>query len=1191
MLHKVTEDDGGLLHNEFYTYCTLCSDQFGQPKKIDRKNVQRHFRTKTHLKFKARYERQGAPAVNNTNQACEVTEVALMSDNYDYSANTSIPPWELPNMSFKASCIDANVVYTPSPDKLVERPYSGSEYEAARNPRQEELGIDSDDLFEASREQGGPSISSSEQESSSDTSDSDSGDDLESEFDMGNRSEDTYGMSFDQHVIVDGTNDWSPWPSKSMFLADLIMNSKRLKFTRRQMRVLLAYARETQGRGVPSLKSLKKTQSALKNKLGNPMIRKVSPNGNIFYMNQIIKGIAQDMANPYLRKYMNFYPHFDGNRMSEVWHGSKMLCDAPDHLLTPMIRYNGKIFYVNELVKRKNDWFLPLRWIMMDERCEPCAIGYKVGEQPGGLHVHNDRRIIVPVSGFCQSFPELMAHKIIPEFDDDSQSFLTGMPHPLRDLAKSQPVYSIPIILFMDDVSGNITRQWNKHISSYISNGALARQVLHSEYSVRFVLTSKHAEAAELMHGIREDLRESFRYPIVAFDCEAQEEVLIRPYPLFSSADNPMQAEQCSCPLQNANIFCRTCHVGGTNEFKQSEMGYATLFRPGEMRTPTQTLGRINALLDMSIQAAQKTRIKDQARDWGVKDTLGQIVIDKLVDMGQKLRTTSRTNAEITATLQTELEIARHKGCVNAFLDMDDLGFNVHEDTPTEILHTILLGVVKYFWGQTVFVLSKPHRMHLLETRLGSIDVAGLNIDSILEGYICHYTGSLIGKHFKILAQVMPFACYDLVHCDLFEVWLLLGQLTGLLWYTEINHVDNYLVELQAIIDEFLTAAARCSPSIIVHKPKFHFLVHLPMYIRRFGPAILFSTERFESFHGVFRAGSLFSNHHAPSRDIAEYFVGLDRLKHICSGGYWQDSTGWRQASPLVQNFISEHKEFSNLIGFPSATKHPGFVTTLPSKSPLLSYKYWHEFSANKSIYLFNAPCLDINRDIYFCVLSVTSKTGDTIKVGSNVLFQREFGQVKSLFACKTSDGGTRHFAAIKHYHISPVKHTVFNMPILMLEHNSNVSCIPIQDIICPINIQHDCVESRNCSQYQVTERQEREDTSRTQNRVQHLDDGRFVLNIHGLHNASHIRQALPPSLVQWRGLNVDPVEVRHAAVQKLAEASTNKVIQAEARKAAKNAFSTIVHGKSGDLESQNSAITISSSGQGIKRRRTTHKA
>jgi hypothetical protein len=58
----------------------------------------------------------------------------------------------------------------------------------------------------------------------------------------------------------------------------------------------------------------------------------------------------------------------------------------------------------------------------------------------------------------------------------------------------------------MDDVSGNKTKQWNKHISTYISNGALTREVLNSEYSVQFVLTSKHASPSELMQGIREDL-------------------------------------------------------------------------------------------------------------------------------------------------------------------------------------------------------------------------------------------------------------------------------------------------------------------------------------------------------------------------------------------------------------------------------------------------------------------------------------------------------------------------------------------------------------------------------------------------------------------------------------------------------------------------------------------------------------
>ncbi|KAI0631690.1 hypothetical protein C8Q77DRAFT_1017536, partial [Trametes polyzona] len=69
-------------------------------------------------------------------------------------------------------------------------------------------------------------------------------------------------------------------------------------------------------------------------------------------------------------------------------------------------------------------------------------------------------------------------------------------------------------------------------------------------------------------------------------------------------------------------------------------------------------------------------------------------------------------------------------------------------------------------------------------------------------------------------------------------------------------------------------------------KPKFHFLVHLPVYIQRFGPAILFSTERYESFNHVFRLSSVYSNRQAPSRDSCRAFAGNDIVKHIVSGGF-----------------------------------------------------------------------------------------------------------------------------------------------------------------------------------------------------------------------------------------------------------------------------------------------------------------
>jgi hypothetical protein len=78
-----------------------------------------------------------------------------------------------------------------------------------------------------------------------------------------------------------------------MFLADQLMNSRRLKFTRRQMRAVLAYARETGGRDIPSYKALRKAQAKMRNILGNPTTRKVSSLGNVFYMNCITGGLAQ----------------------------------------------------------------------------------------------------------------------------------------------------------------------------------------------------------------------------------------------------------------------------------------------------------------------------------------------------------------------------------------------------------------------------------------------------------------------------------------------------------------------------------------------------------------------------------------------------------------------------------------------------------------------------------------------------------------------------------------------------------------------------------------------------------------------------------------------------------------------------------------------------------------------------------
>lgn len=76
------------------------------------------------------------------------------------------------------------------------------------------------------------------------------------------------------------------------------------------------------------------------------------------------------------------------------------------------------------------------------------------------------------------------------------------MPHPFREKAGNKKVYAVPVIVFMDDVSGNTSKQWNKHFNVYISNGTIPRETLDKEFSTRFVTTSQHVPPAELMRGV-----------------------------------------------------------------------------------------------------------------------------------------------------------------------------------------------------------------------------------------------------------------------------------------------------------------------------------------------------------------------------------------------------------------------------------------------------------------------------------------------------------------------------------------------------------------------------------------------------------------------------------------------------------------------------------------------------------------
>ena len=134
-----------------------------------------------------------------------------------------------------------------------------------------------------------------------------------------------------------------------------------------------------------------------------------------------------------------------------------------------------------------------------------------------------------------------------------------------------------------------------------------------------------------------------------------------------------------------------------------------------------------------------------------------------------------------------------------------------------------------------------------------------------------------------------------------------------------LTHLCNQ-ADLSRKIEDFLNITAQCSPSILILKPKFHFLVHLPAYIRRFGPAIIFSTERYESFNHVFRLTSIHSNRQAPSRDSCNTFAEQDIVKHIATGGFWYNPSleQWVRAGDAIRAHMLDHPEHMQLLAIPN---------------------------------------------------------------------------------------------------------------------------------------------------------------------------------------------------------------------------------------------------------------------------------
>ena len=220
-----------------------------------------------------------------------------------------------------------------------------------------------------------------------------------------------------------------------------------------------------------------------------------------------------------------------------------------------------------------------------------------------------------------------------------------------------------------------------------------------------------------------------------------------------------------------------------------------------------ETIADIKEQIDLAKLSGGTEKVKHKISTTGMHDAASASVVQHLLELGKCLRKQTAgkprlAEDDIRVALENDLEELLRGQSIDDYINplLRIPGLDIHKDTPTEILHTILLGVVKYYWGQTAFILDKSHLLGTFQVRLDSFAKDGLGDVMLGADYIVRYKGSLIGRHFKSLAQVMPYLIYNLVSRMVLDGWTIIGRLIVLLWHMEIEDTETYLVRTDNIV-------------------------------------------------------------------------------------------------------------------------------------------------------------------------------------------------------------------------------------------------------------------------------------------------------------------------------------------------------------------------------------------------------
>ena len=151
-------------------------------------------------------------------------------------------------------------------------------------------------------------------------------------------------------------------------------------------------------------------------------------------------------------------------------------------------------------------------------------------------------------------------------------------------------------------------------------------------------------------------------------------------------------------------------------------------------------------------------KVRSKVSGTGMHDTASSIIIEHLLELGKWLQkqTAGKPNLpeeDVHATLENDLKELLGGNTIDNYINLllGIPGLDIHKDTLTEILHTILLGVVKYYWGQTAFILDKAHMLKTFQVCVEmDICAASPGLDSLMLRGLVEPAWTLLKGHLML---------------------------------------------------------------------------------------------------------------------------------------------------------------------------------------------------------------------------------------------------------------------------------------------------------------------------------------------------------------------------------------------------------------------------------------------------------